>query len=213
MREFSLPAPRPLVVPIVAVFLTCRSLFFWLFRIFIAEPFLKAQCKSYGRRVRAGNFIHYISGEGDIRLGDEVHLDGKSDFIFASILDRRPALFIGDRTYVNHGCTFIVADRISIGRNVLIANGVTLSDSPGHPLDAEARVAGLPPSPEQIKPITIHDKVWIGAGARVFPGVIVGEGAVIGAGAVVVSEIPAYTLAIGVPARPVRALSQSQLRS
>lgn len=48
-----------------------------------------------------------------------------------------------------------------------------------------------------------HD-VWIGHGAIVLPGVSVGNGAVVGAGAVVSRDIPPYTIAVGVPARPIK---------
>jgi phosphonate metabolism protein (transferase hexapeptide repeat family) len=48
-----------------------------------------------------------------------------------------------------------------------------------------------------------HD-VWIGHGAILLPGVTVGTGAVIGAGAVVTKDVAPYTIAVGVPARPLR---------
>jgi hypothetical protein len=48
-----------------------------------------------------------------------------------------------------------------------------------------------------------HD-VWIGHGATLMPGVHIGIGAVIGAGAVVTKDVDPYTIAIGVPARPLR---------
>ena len=48
-----------------------------------------------------------------------------------------------------------------------------------------------------------HD-VWIGHGALLMPGVSVGTGAVIGAGAVVTKDVPPYTIAVGVPAKPLR---------
>jgi len=48
-----------------------------------------------------------------------------------------------------------------------------------------------------------HD-VWIGHGVVVLPGVSIGNGAVIGAGAVVSRDIPAYAIAVGVPARVVK---------
>ncbi|MEM0906846.1 MAG: DapH/DapD/GlmU-related protein [Pseudomonadota bacterium] len=49
-----------------------------------------------------------------------------------------------------------------------------------------------------------HD-VWIGHGAIVLPGVTIGDGAVVGAGAVVSRSVPAYQIAVGSPARVVKA--------
>jgi phosphonate metabolism protein (transferase hexapeptide repeat family) len=54
------------------------------------------------------------------------------------------------------------------------------------------------------KRVTIGHDVWIGHGAVVLPGVRIGNGAVIGANAVVTRDVPAYTIAAGVPARAMR---------
>ncbi|TFF18730.1 antibiotic acetyltransferase [Jiella endophytica] len=52
--------------------------------------------------------------------------------------------------------------------------------------------------------VTIGHDVWIGHGAIVMPGVAIGNGAVVGAGAVVTHDIPPFTIAAGVPAKPIR---------
>lgn len=57
---------------------------------------------------------------------------------------------------------------------------------------------------EESKPIKIGNDVFIGANVTVLDGVKIGNGAVIGAGAVVVSDIPAYAIAVGVPAKVVK---------
>jgi phosphonate metabolism protein (transferase hexapeptide repeat family) len=50
----------------------------------------------------------------------------------------------------------------------------------------------------------IGNDTWIGHGAIIMPGVTVGDGSVIGAGAVVTHDVAPYTVAAGVPARPLR---------
>jgi acetyltransferase-like isoleucine patch superfamily enzyme len=52
--------------------------------------------------------------------------------------------------------------------------------------------------------ITIEDDVWVGSNAIFLDGAHVGKGCVIGAGSVVRGNIPAYSIAVGVPAKVVR---------
>jgi acetyltransferase-like isoleucine patch superfamily enzyme len=47
----------------------------------------------------------------------------------------------------------------------------------------------------------IRDGAAIGANATLLPGVCIGEGALVAAGAIVTRDVPAYTLAIGAPAK------------
>lgn len=53
-------------------------------------------------------------------------------------------------------------------------------------------------------PVTLGHDVWLGHGVTVLPGVTIGSGAAIGAGAVVSRDIEPFTVAAGVPARPIR---------
>ena len=54
-----------------------------------------------------------------------------------------------------------------------------------------------------IRPITIGDRVWIGTGAIILPGVTIGDDATIGAGSVVSKDIPAGSVVVGPAAKPL----------
>ena len=52
-------------------------------------------------------------------------------------------------------------------------------------------------------------RVWLGGGVIVCPGVTIGDNSVIGAGSVVTHSLPANVIAVGNPARILRAISCS----
>lgn len=53
-------------------------------------------------------------------------------------------------------------------------------------------------------PIVIGRRCWIAADVFVAPGVIIADGAVVGARSGVFSDLPAWTVCAGTPARPLR---------
>jgi acetyltransferase-like isoleucine patch superfamily enzyme len=208
VANFGVPAPRFLVAPIYAALFISRHVWYFFYRVFVCEPLFKFHCASYGRNLHTGPFLHWLRGKGRLDIGDDVTIDGKCDFSFAVRYAEHPALVIGDRTGIGDGCLFTVAKRIQIGRNCRIANGVYMFDSPGHPTDPDRRRAGLPPDPEDVRPITIGDNVWIGTGTAIFPGVTVGDNSVIGVGSVVMNDVPANTVVMGNPARRVMSMEK-----
>jgi len=61
---------------------------------------------------------------------------------------------------------------------------------------------------DQLRPTQIGKDVWIGANAVILGGVTIGDGCVVAAGAVVTKDLPAYSVAMGVPAKVVRSRSR-----
>ncbi len=57
-------------------------------------------------------------------------------------------------------------------------------------------------------PVTLKKGCVVGMGSIVMPGVTIGEGAIIGAGSLVVNDIPAWTIAVGNPAKVVKVLEE-----
>jgi maltose O-acetyltransferase len=116
-------------------------------------------------------------------------------------VDYGSQIHIGPRTFANWGLVAADVVRIDIGADVQIGPHVQLL-TPTHPLQAQPRREKW----EAGEPITIGDNVWLGGGVIVCPGVTIGADTVVGAGSVVVRDLPAGVLAVGNPARVVRAL-------
>lgn len=110
---------------------------------------------------------------------------------------------IGDYFYANHNLVITDGAEVSFGNHVFIGPNCCLTTAE-HPIDPEQRKAGL----EIAKPITIGNNVWIGAGSTVLAGVTIGDNSVIGAGSVVTKSIPANVVAVGVPCRVVREITE-----
>lgn len=65
---------------------------------------------------------------------------------------------------------------------------------------------------EVAKPIVVGNNVWIGAGSTILAGVTIGDNTVIGAGSVVKKSIPANVVAVGVPCRVLREITEEDRR-
>lgn len=104
---------------------------------------------------------------------------------------------LGDGVFLNFNCVILDVAPVVIGSLTQVGPGVQFLTA-DHPRDPELRRAGV----ESGLPITIGANVWIGGGALILPGVMVGDDAIIGAGAVVTRDVPAGTTVVGNPARP-----------
>ena len=108
---------------------------------------------------------------------------------------------IGDGSWVNFGLTALDVAPIVIGQDVLIGPNCSLYTAI-HPTEPGPRRAKW----ESAAPITLEDNVWLGGSVVICPGVTIGENTIVGAGAVVTRDIPANLIAVGNPARVIRAL-------
>lgn len=108
---------------------------------------------------------------------------------------------LGAGCYINYSCVFLDCAPITLGEGVLVGPQCGLYTAV-HPLESEARSRGI----ETAKPITLGDRVWLGGGVTILPGVEIGERTVVGAGSVVTRSLPAGVLAMGNPCRVVRSL-------
>lgn len=115
-----------------------------------------------------------IGGNGGIRLGQGVEIN------CFGFIDGSGGVDIEERTLVGPGVRIITYQHAFDGREpICMQDSVTA-------------------------PVRIGRDVWIGANVVIMSGVTIGEGAVVGAGAVVSRDIPAWAVAVGVPAKVLR---------
>ena len=204
MMRSRLPVPR-VILPLFrllyglhfGVIYGIRFLLNYLFR----EPMVRSRCVSIGKQFHLA-LLPDITGHAQIRIGDNVNFYGKVGITSGRIFDE-PKLTIGNRVDIGHEVGFVVNKEIVIEDDVKIASGVIVMDTDSHPRDVEDRIANAPPSPDEIKPIRICRKAWIGQRCYIMKGVTIGEGATIGVNSVVLNDIPPYCVALGNPARVI----------
>ncbi len=108
---------------------------------------------------------------------------------------------IGDRVAFNSFVRLFGHGGIRIGDDTQLGPGVLITTT-SHNYGQDLLEATF-------EPVTLGKGVWVGANVTILPGVTIGDGAVIGAGAVVNRDIPARTLAAGVPVRVIRRIGEA----
>lgn len=175
--------------------------FRWLLNYFYREPAFRSRCTSVGRNLHLW-LMPDVTGHAEIYIGNDVNLFGHLAIVSGRVVER-PRLIIKDRADIGHNVNIGVNKEVIIEEDVNIASYVRILDSDAHPRDPDLRAADLPPGPEEIKPVRICRRAWIGQGSYIMKGVTIGEGAVIGANSVVITDVPPFAVAIGNPARVV----------
>ena len=168
-----------------------------------ADPLLVLERRNARRLTRLYNAT--TEDEDDLRrsilaellgeVGESVQIEPPFRCDYGSLIR------VGANFYANFGCVILDCNRVTIGRDVMFAPDVHIYAAT-HPTDPVERISGR----ELAFPVTIGDRVWIGGGSKILPGVTIGEGTTIAAGSVVSRSIPARVVAAGVPCRVIREL-------
>jgi len=140
-----------------------------------------------------------LSGEQRIRIGSDVFVGAGSWLQVLPGDDREVALEIGDETSIAGGCVLSAARNVRLGRAVLLARNVYVSDH-SHAF-GDRTLPILAQGIDRIAPVEIADGAWLGENVVVCPGVRIGRGAVVGANSVVLADVPDHAVAVGAPAR------------
>lgn len=154
-----------------------------------------------GRGVTLGSSTEVALGlaparQGEIILGDRTRLDrGVILHPYGGRIETGIDVFVGPYTVIyGHG-------GVSIGKDTLISMHCRILSS-NHAIPPAGTI--IRSQPDVALPTRIGCDVWLGAGVTVLGGVTIGDGCVVGAGAVVTHDLPPNTIALGIPAKPVR---------
>lgn len=127
---------------------------------------------------------------------------------------------IGEGSYMMPPLTVVGADKIEIGNHVFIMDGVLMMGSGGITIEDNVQMAAnvqiLSNNHDlrdreviTLAPVRICSGAWIGAGATILPGIIIGENAVVGAASVVTRDVAPNTIVAGNPAKVLRTFDPS----
>jgi len=157
--------------------------------------------------------IHYY-GYSHVQPRARMQVGSKSEMAPNVSLRNGSRIVIGANCHIGENCSLWAGDntgRIILGDNISLGPGVflTASDyqiSAGTPFQSQKK---------RERDVRIDDDVWLGTGVIVTAGVTIEEGCIVGAGAVVTHDIPAGSIAVGVPARVIgkRTYADQQLIS
>jgi len=169
-----------------------------LVTIFYRHPLFQGRCSSFGENVSIDG-LPFVNGHTEIHVGNNVFLGGRLD-IHSGRFEAHPRLIIKDNAELGWNVQITVNREVIIEEHARVSFDCRISDSDGHPREADLRRQNAVVDPKDIRPVRICRDAWIGNGTHIMKGVTIGEGAIVGANSVVITDIPPYSLALGNPA-------------
>jgi acetyltransferase-like isoleucine patch superfamily enzyme len=165
-----------------------------------------ARRRAFARMPLHGDALEMLR-DGRLEVGE--HVVFEPDVWLTAVAPAR--IRIGTGTFLNLGVMVAAIELVEIGAHCMFANGCFVTDA-DHRFDDPTL-----PVPYQgftsKGPTRIGDNVWCGANVVVTSGVTIGERCVIGANSVVTRDIPAHSIAVGAPARVIKAVEYPRVSS
>lgn len=156
--------------------------------------------KKFGKHSRI-IFPMEIKNVQYIEIGDQISIAYKAWLVAIKKDDIPPCLIIEDGTRIGHFSTIACLRYIHIGKNVLMADHVFISDNIHGYEDITLPIMDQPLVFKG--KVYIGDNSWIGQNVCII-GAQIGKHCVIGANSVVTKDIPDYCVAAGAPARVIK---------
>jgi acetyltransferase-like isoleucine patch superfamily enzyme len=143
-----------------------------------------------------GAYVYARRGYGRLILGKWVHLGANT-----ALRCHEGTLTLGDKSNLARDISINCYLDVEIGDSALIADDVYISDFDHRFDDLATAIKDQGITKSRVR---IERDVWLGTKVTVCRGVQIGEGTVVGANAVVTKDLPAFSVAVGVPARVIK---------
>ena len=140
-----------------------------------------------------------------IYIGKNVGIGADTFFlpvIHKNGINYNPKIIIGEGTWIGKHSSIAAIDCVKIGRRILFAGYVHITD---HSHGYEDITKPIGPQPLISKgPVIIDDDCWLGFSCEILSGVHIGKHSIVAARAVVTKDVPPYSIVAGNPAKIVK---------
>jgi len=148
-----------------------------------------------------------LMGEQYIKVGDGTVIGRNIQLTVRKTGSHTPTITIGNGCLIRENSHITAVNSIVIGDNLLTGTNVLITDNSHGEATREQMQLSPDSRPIYSKgPVVIGNNVWLGNNVCVMPGVTIGDGAIIGANSVVTHDVPAYSVAAGIPAKVIKQL-------
>ena len=213
-REYKVDRAIPLSLMIALAIRRATWLARGIAKCLVLQRRLRAVFMAPGVNLRSASLIRFGRGvtlergviidalmRNGVELGGNVMIGPYAVLVCAPMTNLGEGIKMGANSAVGAFSFLGSSGPITIGENVIMGQHVSF-----HPENHNIERTDIPIRDQATTRvgIVVEDDVWVGANVTFLDGARVGRGSVIGAGAVVRGEIPAWSVAVGVPARVVR---------
>ena len=173
-------------------------------RDFFYTGYQKRRFAHFGNSVIAWH-AQKLVGLQYITIGDDTNIDKDVQLTAWDSVNSHPRISIGDHCLIRSGCHITAINEILIGHHLLTGTNVLITDN----AHGDSKLATLhqPPRERLLTSkgcVKIGNNVWLGNNVCVLPGVSIGDGVIVGANSVVTHDLPAYSIAVGIPATIIK---------